>query len=274
MIVCHDAPLENAARAAVWGAFSNAGQVCASVERLYVDERIAEKFIHKVVEKTRKLKQGIGINPNHDIGPLTTEAQLKLVEEHVEDARSRGAAILTGGERNREFPGYFYKPTVLTGVNHEFRCVREETFGPLLPIMTFKTEEEAVTLANDSVYGLTASVWTKDLQRGRAIAKKIRTGTVAVNECTYTYALCQTPWGGLKQSGFGRTHGQLGLLELVHIQHIHENLTSGIKDFWWFGYNLKLYATLKYLSRNLTGNAWQKFKGAIRSIFATRMEKY
>src|SRR5262245_2256549 len=274
MIVCHDAHLENAAKAAVWGGFCNAGQVCASVERIYVDERIAEKFIHKVVEKTRKLKQGIGINPHHDIGPLTTEAQLKIVEDQVEDARSRGAAILTGGEKNKEFPGHFYKPTVLTGVNHNFKCMMEETFGPLLPIMSFKSEDEAVKLANDSVYGLTASVWTQNLKRGRALAKRIRAGTVAVNECAYTFALCQTPWGGVKHSGFGRTHGPLGLLELVHIQHLHENLMPKVQDFWWFGYGPKRYDTLKSLSKNFSGNALHKVRGALRAIWATRMEKY
>lgn len=274
MIVCHDAHLENAAKAAAWGAFCNAGQVCASVERLYVDEKIADVFIKKVVEKTKKLKQGISDNYDIDIGPLTTEAQLKIVETQIEEAKNRGAKILTGGERNLQYPGYFFKPTVLTQVDHTFRCMSEETFGPTLPIMTFKTEEEAVRLANDSTYGLTASVWTKDLKRGEKLAKQIKSGTVMVNECTYSYAISQTPWGGLNQSGFGRTHGKVGLHELVHMKHIHVNLLPFIQDFWWFGYNQKLYKTLKYLSRNLTGNFWQKTKGILRTLLETLRKKY
>jgi acyl-CoA reductase-like NAD-dependent aldehyde dehydrogenase len=274
MIVCSDADLENAARAAVWGAFSNAGQICASVERVYVDERIVDAFIARVMEKTQKLKQGIGTDPETDIGPLTTENQLRIVEEQVEEARKRGAKILTGGARRSDLPGYFFQPTVLTGVDHTFRCVKEETFGPLLPIMTFKTDEEAIQLANDSVYGLTASVWTKNLKRGRKLAKKIRAGTVSVNECTYTYAICQTPWGGIKHSGFGRTHGKLGLMELVHVQHIHENLIPQLHDFWWYGYDQKLYNTFKYLCKNLTGNVWQKTKGVFRILEETVRRKY
>ena len=163
---------------------------------------------------------------------------------------------------------------MIYGVDHSFRCMREETFGPLLPIMTFKTEDEAVSLANDSIYGLTASVWTKDLKRGEKIAKEIRAGTVTVNDCTYSYAICQTPWGGLKNSGFGRTHGKLGLHELVHVQHVHTNKMPRIPDFWWFGYNQKLYNTFKYLARNLTGTLWQKMKAVVRILVATKRKEY
>ncbi len=274
MIVCHDAPLENAAKAAVWGAFSNAGQCCASVERVYVDERIAEAFTAKVVEVTQQLKQGPAHGIHYDVGPLTTANQLKIVEEHVADAREKGAKILTGGERNPEYAGYFYKPTVLTQIDHSFRCVKEETFGPLLPIMTFKTEEEAIHLANDSIYALTASVWTKNLKRGEKLARQIRTGTAMVNECTYSYAICQTPWGGLRHSGFGRTHGKIGLHELVHVLHVHENRMPGFRDFWWYGYNENLYRTFKTLTRELTGNGWEKLKGLVRAVIATQSKKY
>ncbi|MFO1518669.1 MAG: aldehyde dehydrogenase family protein [bacterium] len=273
MIVCHDADLENAVQGAVWGAFCNAGQVCASVERVYVDERIAPVFIEKVVEKTQRLKQGPGTDPNHDVGPLTTEAQLRIVEEQVEDARRNGAKILTGGERNHELKGNFFKPTVLTEVDHRFRCMREETFGPLMPIMTFKTEEEAVALANDSIYGLTASVWTVDSKRGERIAQKLRAGTVAVNECTYMYYMCQTPWGGVKDSGFGRTHGKVGLHELVHLQHVHENMFPRFPDFWWYGYDARLYETFKSLCRNMTGTVWEKTKGVVSVLGATLRKK-
>lgn len=274
MIVCKDANLENAAAAAVWGAFCNAGQVCASVERLYVDQEVATEFTRLVVEKTKKLKIGPSTQTHNDLGPLTTEAQLKIVEAQVEEARQRGARIVTGGKRLENQKGYFYLPTVITGIDHSFKCVKEETFGPVLPIMTFRHEEEAINLANDSEYGLTASLWTRNLKRGRKLAQEIRAGTVAINECTYTYALCQTPWGGVKQSGFGRTHGKYGLHDLVHVLHLHENRIPQLKDFWWFGYDGQLYETLKYLCKHYTGNFWQKCKAVIRILKETRREKY
>src|SRR5439155_4255728 len=133
----------------------------------------------------------------------------------------RGAIALTGGERLADEPGPFFPPTVLTNVDQDMEVMREETFGPVLPIMTFKTDEEAVRLANDSVYGLTASVWTKDIARGKRLAERIDAGTVMVNEVMYTHGIAQAPWGGTKQSGSGRTHGRMGLLELVMSQHIH-----------------------------------------------------
>jgi succinate-semialdehyde dehydrogenase/glutarate-semialdehyde dehydrogenase len=143
---------------------------------------------------------------------------------------------LTGGRRAPALEGPFYEPTVMVDVTHEMTVMREETFGPVLPVMKFKTEEEAVRLANESQFGLTASVWTKDTRRGRRLAEKIEAGTVMVNEALYTHGVAQTPWGGMKQSGLGRTHGRLGLLELVTPQHIHVNRISNVRDLWWFRY--------------------------------------
>lgn len=242
MIVLADADLEMAARGAVWGAFANSGQACASVERCYVEETIAPKFIERVVQETRRLKQGLGTDEAVDVGAMSNERQLQIVIDHVNDAKQRGAQILTGGQRGRgaeggaNSAGYFYEPTVLTNVDHDMTIMRDETFGPVLPVMTFKTEDEAVALANDSVFGLTASVWTKDIARGKRIAERIEAGTVMVNEVVYTHGIAQTPWGGMKDSGYGRTHGRLGLLELVHPQHIHVNRLSFLPDLWWFRY--------------------------------------
>jgi succinate-semialdehyde dehydrogenase/glutarate-semialdehyde dehydrogenase len=236
MIVLEDADLENAARGAVWGAFANAGQACASVERCYVHESIAPKFIERIVAETRALKQNIGTKDDTDIGAMSSEKQLSIVEDHVNDAARRGARILTGGRRAPNLDGPFYEPTVLTSVDHSMEVMREETFGPVLPVMTFQTEDEAIKLANDSVYGLTASVWTKNIARGRRLAECIEAGTVTVNEVLYTNAVAQTPWGGVKDSGYGRTHGRMGLLEMVTPQHIHVNRFSFIPDLWWFRY--------------------------------------
>ncbi len=236
MIILDDANIENAARGAVWGAFANSGQACASVERCYVQETIAQKFIDLAVAETRALKQGLGTE-QVDVGAMTNERQRMIVEEHVSDAVQRGAAVLTGGRRGSSAEGFFYEPTVLTAVDHSMLIMRDETFGPVLPVMTFKTDEDAIRLANDSVFGLTASVWTKDIARGRRLAERIDAGTVMVNEVVYTHGIAQTPWGGVKDSGYGRTHGRMGLLELVTPTHIHVNRISFLPDLWWFRYD-------------------------------------
>jgi succinate-semialdehyde dehydrogenase/glutarate-semialdehyde dehydrogenase len=236
MVVLEDADVEVAAGAAVWGAFCNSGQACASVERCYVHERIAPQFVESVVRQTRALKQAAGLESDTDIGSMASERQLGIVAEHVEDALAHGARALTGGRRAPALRGPFYEPTVLADVTQEMTVMREETFGPVLPVMTFKTEEEAIRLANDSQFGLTASVWTKNIRRGKRVAARIEAGTVMVNEVLYTHGVAQTPWGGMKQSGLGRTHGRLGLLEMVTPQHIHVNRISRVRDLWWFKY--------------------------------------
>ena len=255
MIVLEDAALENAARAAIWGAFCNSGQACASIERCYVHESIAEKFVDLVVKETKLLKQDKASVEAIDIGAMTNERQLQIVEDHVSDAVGRGAQIRTGGHRIDNSNGWFHQPTVVTGVDHSMKVMRDETFGPVLPIMTFKTDEEAVRLANDSVYGLTASVFTKDTARGRRLAEQIDAGTVMVNEVVYTHAVAQTPWGGVKQSGYGRTHGRLGLLELVSAQHIHVNAVPRVPDVWWFPYTKQAGVLFHAFARRFTNGS-------------------
>jgi acyl-CoA reductase-like NAD-dependent aldehyde dehydrogenase len=237
MIVLEDAKLENAARAAIWGAFCNSGQACASIERCYVHESIAEQFIELIVKETRALRQGQPTVEGVDVGAMTNERQLQIVESHLSDAVKKGARVVTGGSRIDNSKGWFHEPTVVTNVDHSMELMTEETFGPVLPIMTFKTDDEAVELANDSIYGLTAAVFTSDIRRGRAIAERIDAGTVMINEVVYTHAVAQTPWGGVKQSGYGRTHGRLGLLEMVTPQHIHANSFPAVPDVWWFRYS-------------------------------------
>jgi acyl-CoA reductase-like NAD-dependent aldehyde dehydrogenase len=237
MIVLEDADINNAARGAVWGAFANSGQACASVERCYVQESIAAKFIERVVAETQALKQGVGSEDAVDVGSMSNERQLQIVSEHVEDAIQHGAKILTGGRRSSNLRGLFYEPTVLTNVDHRMTIMRDETFGPVLPVMTFKTEAEAIELANDSLYGLTASVWTRNIAKGKRIAELVNAGTVMVNEVVYTHGIAQTPWGGIKESGYGRTHGRMGLLELVTPQHVHVNRVPFLPDLWWFRYS-------------------------------------
>jgi NAD-dependent aldehyde dehydrogenases len=274
MIVLEDANVEMAASAAVWGGFANSGQACASVERLYVQEKIAPQFIEQLVSQVRALRQNVGTEEGTDIGAMSSERQLEIVSEHVKDAIKHGAHALTGGKRSENLKGSFYEPTLLTDVSQDMTVMREETFGPVLPVMTFKSEEEAVRLANDSVFGLTASVWTKDVGRGRRIAEQIEAGTVTVNEVLYTHGIAQTPWGGMKQSGIGRTHGRLGLLELVAPQHIHVNRITSFRDLWWFGYTPRATELFRGLARRFaTGNPLQTsllLPQMIRRLFERR----
>jgi acyl-CoA reductase-like NAD-dependent aldehyde dehydrogenase len=252
MIVLEDAKLANAARAAVWGAFCNSGQACASIERCYVQESVAPQFIELVVKETRALKQGNAVAENIDIGAMSNERQLTIVEKHISEAVKQGARVLTGGKRAQEKHGWFHEPTVVVDVDHSMALMREETFGPVLPIMTFKTDDEAIKLANDSIYGLTACVFTGDIKRGRRIAEQLEAGTVMVNEVVYTHAVAQTPWGGVKHSGYGRTHGRLGLLELVTPQHIHVYSLPSCPDVWWFRYTKEAGSLFRKLARRFT----------------------
>lgn len=250
MIVFEDANVEAAAQAAVWGAFANAGQACASVERCYVHEQIAEKFTARVVELTRALKQGVGAGT--DIGAMSSERQREIVEAQLRDAVAHGARVLAGGGRGADASGSFHQPTVVDKVDHTMELMREETFGPVLPLMTFQTEEEAIARANDSPYGLTASVWTRDIRRGERVAERVEAGTVMVNEVLYTHGIAQTPWGGVKLSGIGRTHGRAGLLELVAAQHIHVNRLARVHDLWWFGYTPRAAELFRGFARRFT----------------------
>jgi len=252
MIVLDDANLANAARAAVWGGFCNAGQACASIERLYVHESIAKEFTELVVNETRKLKLGPPADTPVDLGAMTNERQLRIVENHIRDAVERGAHIETGGHRVENTGGWFHEATVVTNVDHSMEIMREETFGPVLPIMTFKNDDEAVRLANDSSYGLTAAVFTSDMARGRRLAERIDAGTVMINEVVYTHAIAQTPWGGVKQSGYGRTHGRLGMLELVTHRHVHLNRIPWLPDVWWFRYTAGAANLFRSFARRFT----------------------
>ena len=241
MIVFADANIELAADGAVWGAFCNSGQSCSSVERLYVEESAAEKLTQLIVEKTKRLKQGNGSDETVSIGAMSSEKQLGIVADHVESFEREGAKILTGGKSHE----LFFEPTVISGANNSMRAMQEETFGPTLPIATFKTEAEAIKLANDSEFGLTASVWTRDLAKGKRVAEKIEAGTVCVNEVLYTHGIGQTPWGGFKNSGNGRTHGVEGLMELVQPQHIHVNRMLFAPNAWWMPYSANAVETFR-----------------------------
>ena len=241
MIICADANLENASSGAVWGAFTNAGQTCVSVERAYVVRDVAGRFIDLCVAKAKRLRVGRGDDPSTDLGPLIRDRQVGIVEEQISEAVAHGAEVLCGGHRPHPpgLNGFFYEPTVLTRVNHQMRLMREETFGPVLPIMVVEDEAEAVALANDSVYGLSASVWTRDLKRGERLARQIEAGAVMVNDCISYFGISEAPHGGPKMSGIGRTHSRLGLMEMVQVKYLDTDLAQRIPKPWWYGYGAK-----------------------------------
>lgn len=245
MVVLPDADIDRAAAGAVWGAFFNCGQTCASVERCYVHRSIYDEFVDRVTTQVRKLRQGDGSDPAIDIGPLANKAQLELVEEHVEDALAHGARLLTGGKHPAELEGYFYEPTVLTNVDHSMRCMTEETFGPTLPIVPFDTEDEAIELANDSRYGLTASIWSRDRERATHLASRLEAGTVSINDHASSYGLPETPWRGVKHSGIGVSHGDEGLKEFTQPKHIAVDRVPLASSPWWFPYSAAKYKAFK-----------------------------
>lgn len=240
MIVCADADIERAAQAAVWGAFANCGQICCSVERVYVHKSIADVFIARTVELTKKLRLGYASEgADVDIGSMVQERQVQIVERHVKEAEAKGAKILTGGDRPANLTGPFYEPTVLTDVNSTMDIMREETFGPILPITVVEDDEEAIRLANDSIYGLDAYVFSKDSKHADSIARRLEAGSVMINDVLTAYLAPETPWGGVKQSGIGRVHGgAVGLKEFCQVRHIMgERIRLPMKrELWWFPY--------------------------------------
>jgi acyl-CoA reductase-like NAD-dependent aldehyde dehydrogenase len=220
MIVCADADIERAANAAAFYSMNNAGQVCISIERCYVEEPVYDQFVAKVTETVRGLRQGEPTGRGTvDVGAVIFPPQIDIVDGHVQDAVSKGARVLTGGHP-RTGRGRFYEPTVLVDVDHTMAIMREETFGPTLPIMKIADAEEGVRLANDSPYGLQASVWTKDTDRGEALARQIQAGVVCVNDAQVNYLALNLPMGGWKESGVGTRHGANGIRKYCKTQSL------------------------------------------------------
>ncbi len=271
MLVLDDADVDVASSAAVWGAFMNAGQTCLSVERCYVHRRLYDEFLSRCVENTKKLRVGSGMDREIDIGPMINERQLRIVEAQVNDARSRGARVLVGGARLPELGANFFAPTVLANVSHEMRIMREETFGPVLPVAAFDSDEEAVRLANDSEFGLAASVWTRDGARGERLARRIQAGTVMVNDVISCFGISEAPHGGVKASGIGRTHGRFGLEEMVRTKYVDVDLMPRMKKVWWYGYGASFRRQMEgFLDVQFARGMGRRLGGAMRSLGALR----
>ncbi len=256
MIVLPDADLDYATSAALWGSMSNSGQICASVERILVHERIKEPFMELLKAKIRLLRQGPSVDGRNDIGPITLEKQKSIYSQQMEEAKAKGATFEIGGEFSSD--RRYLAPTLVSGQEIEETSIyQEETFGPVAAITTFKSVAEAIEKANHNRYGLLASIITKNIPLAEDMARQLEVGTVTINEVVYTAGLGETPWGGVKDSGFGRTHSEAGLYEFVNVRHIHKPRSSWLyfKSPWWFPYTTFQYITFRLLL-NLYRRSW------------------
>jgi betaine-aldehyde dehydrogenase len=231
-VIADDAPPEAAVEAVAYAALINTGQVCTSTERVYVPRSMMPQFAEMLAERVSRLRLGPGIEPTTDVGPMIGESYRSKVEEHIADAVARGARVLVGGQRpSYQERGCFFEPAVLVDVDHSMRIMREETFGPCIPIMPYDTFDEAIALANDTEYGLGACLYTHDARKVRQFYEEVRAGSIWINDpLTDNYA---GPFGGMKMSGLGRELGVEGLEEFWQTKHVHWDIEGGVKEYWY-----------------------------------------
>jgi acyl-CoA reductase-like NAD-dependent aldehyde dehydrogenase len=271
MIVLADADLDVAASAAVWGSYTNCGQVCLSVERVFVEKSVSEEFATRCVEKTRKLKLGPGNDPATDVGPMIRPQHVQRMVDLIEDAISRGANLRCGGYPRVDLGPNFFEPAVICNVDPSMKLFQEETFGPILAMQAVRNSEQAVAWANDTPFALSASVWTRDAARGEAIAKRLRAGAVMVNDAISYFAIAEAPHGGCAASGWGRTHGKAGLLEMVRTKYIDVDRLPGREKPWWYRYGADLEraadAFLQFEYGRGIAARLRNVRGALKTMF-------
>jgi acyl-CoA reductase-like NAD-dependent aldehyde dehydrogenase len=257
-IVFDDIDIERTANGVMWGAFTNAGQNCTGIERLYVQEGIYDQFVPFLVERTQRLRtshpdRNTKTAEDCDVGAITASFQVKIIEEHIEDALQKGAKLLCGGIREKG--SHHIPPTILADCNHDMKVASEETFGPTLAIMKFKTEEEAIALANDSPYGLSASVWTKDAERGVRVARALKCGNVCINNHMLNEANPYLPFGGVKDSGIGRFKGEDGLLAFCNLKSVMIDKQGKLIEPQWYPYTESKYKLLNAVMHSWFGKS-------------------
>jgi succinate-semialdehyde dehydrogenase/glutarate-semialdehyde dehydrogenase len=265
MLVLEDADVDVAASAAVWGAMVNAGQTCISVERCYVHDSIYTPFVEACADKITKLTIGNGADDDVCVGPMISTRQLEIVESQVEDARSRGAHVVVGGKRLPALGEHYYAPTLITGIDRSMRLMQEETFGPVLPVIPFDKDEEAIAMANDSEFGLAASVWSGDSGHGERIARRISAGAVMVNDVISQFGISEAPHGGVKKSGIGRAHGLMGLREMVVQKYIAVERLPRVKRLWWYSYGKQFEHQMLAFVDMMFAKGTSRLTGALKS---------
>lgn len=253
MIIFEDADLKRAAKAALWGGISNSGQTCIAVERVIVQESIYTQFVELLKEELNKIKQGY-YNQEISVGSMAFEKQFHIVMDHIQDAKHKGAEIITGGNKNSEFPkGLFIQPTIIANITDDMKVWSDETFGPVLAIKTFKTEEEAISIANKSPYGLNGSVWSKNKKRAQRVARQIKSGTLCINDVLVNYIISDLPFGGVKESGIGRVYSKEGLRAFTDMQSVVVDRFNLPFEIWWFPYSNKIKNLFKNFIKILFG---------------------
>ncbi len=270
-VVAADADLERTARGLVWGAFVNSGQTCASIERAYVHRSVYEPLLERIVELTQELRVGDPSDPSTDMGPLTTKGQREIVAHQVAEALAGGAQALTGGA-NPVGPGYFYPPTVLVDVTDDMEVIREETFGPVLPIMPVRSVEEGIRRANDSRFGLTASGWTRSDETAQRLQRELEAGVVMINDHVVAFAEATGSWGGLGESGIGRAHGAFGLHELVNIKYVVHDQGNDVATPWYYPYGADFDQFIEAAMPLLYGRGLDKY-ASLNKLASTRRFK-
>jgi succinate-semialdehyde dehydrogenase/glutarate-semialdehyde dehydrogenase len=266
MLVLADADVDHAVSGALWGGFANAGQTCSGIERVYVAREVAARFTEELVRGATELHVGEPLEWTTEIGPMVSREQFDLVRELVDDAVAQGAQLRCGGplgDDARALPsGDWFAPAVLTGVTPDMRIMREEIFGPVIPVVEVGSEDEAIELANDSAFGLGASVWTADRERGERIAHRLQAGMAWVNDHMYSHGACACSWGGVKDSGLGRSHSKFGFYECVNVKLLSWG-PARVRNFWWHPYDEALGRALHASAQLLYGRDDDK-RGALR----------
>ncbi|PJB78125.1 MAG: succinate-semialdehyde dehydrogenase [Acidobacteria bacterium CG_4_9_14_3_um_filter_49_7] len=271
MLVCEDADPVRAAAGAVWAGFSNAGQSCGGVERVYVHEAIYNAFMAELKQRTEGIRPGNNLSPDCDLGCMTTAAQVEVVKAHIDDALAHGATIFAKSPEPPEGTlKQFHPAVVLTNVTPDMKVMRDETFGPVIGVMKISSMEGAVQMANDSNLGLTGSVWSRNRKKARKLASQIQAGVVTINDHLMSHALPETSWGGFKESGIGRSHGELGFNEMTQPQTIVDDLlTMAKKNLWWQPNSRKVFDGLKGLTVGLYGKGvGNRLSGMMKALKA------